>query len=178
MNTLAVYNYNAGKANLPTFDIKKLMIDGLDPAGIVYDRDMFNEVRRKKWIKENGSEKGFTNAYTGGLFSEPNVTNIAEKGPELVLNTEDTAKILKAVQLVRGQIDAQFGAVDSRLFAKTGRVADEITPVIPKTETDAVGDQKVYIEANFPGVSVASEIEDALNSLVVQAAQYQSKYHR
>lgn len=124
-------------------------------------------------------DKGWADGhvFTGGLISQNGVYELAEKGPELVLNADDTEKILQAVKLMRGTVQMQMGAIDTKLFTSAGKVA-EITPYIPPVETDSTGVQEVHIEANFPGVSVASEIEDALNSLVVQAAQYQSKYHR
>lgn len=109
-------------------------------------------------------------AATGGLFNSPNVTSIAEDGPELVLNNADTENILNAVKAIRGVVQSQIGAVELGMIGKTGRIAD-ITPYIPKAETQSV-DQTVHIDASFPGVSAAAEIETALNNLIVQAAHY------
>jgi len=38
-------------------------------------------------------------------------------------------------------------------------------------------DQNVHIEANFPNVQGAREIEEAFNNLVNMASMYASKYH-
>lgn len=40
-------------------------------------------------------------AATGGLFEHHAVTEIAENGPEIVLNKQDTENILKAVSMMR-----------------------------------------------------------------------------
>lgn len=109
-------------------------------------------------------------AATGGLFNSPNITGIAEEGPELVLNNADTENILNAVKAIRGIVQSQIGAVELGMIGKTGRIAD-ITPFIPKSENQSV-DQTVHIDASFPGVSAAAEIETALNNLIVQAAHY------
>lgn len=111
-----------------------------------------------------------TKAATGGLFNSPNITGIAEEGPELVLNNADTENILNAVKAIRGIVQSQIGAVELGMIGKTGRIAD-ITPFIPKSENQSV-DQTVHIDASFPGVSAAAEIETALNNLIVQAAHY------
>lgn len=109
-------------------------------------------------------------AATGGLFNSPNITGIAEEGPELVLNNADTENILNAVKAIRGIVQSQIGAVELGMIGKTGRIAD-IAPFIPKSENQSV-DQTVHIDASFPGVSAAAEIETALNNLIVQAAHY------
>lgn len=107
---------------------------------------------------------------TGGLIKTPQVRSLAEEGPELVLNNADTENILNAVKAIRGVVQSQIGAVELGMIGKTGRIAD-ITPYIPKAETQSV-DQTVHIDASFPGVSAAAEIETALNNLIVQAAHY------
>lgn len=107
---------------------------------------------------------------TGGLIKTPQVRSLAEEGPELVLNNADTENILNAVKAIRGVVQSQIGAVELGMIGKTGRIAD-ITPYIPKPETQSV-DQTVHIDASFPGVSAAAEIETALNNLIVQAAHY------
>lgn len=107
---------------------------------------------------------------TGGLVTTPQVRSLAEEGPELVLNNADTENILNAVKAIRGVVQSQIGAVELGMLGKTGRIAD-ITPYIPKAETQSV-DQTVHIDASFPGVSAAAEIETALNNLIVQAAHY------
>lgn len=111
-------------------------------------------------------------AYTGGLFTEPDVTRIAEKGPEIVLNAKDTENILAAVTLMRQTVAAQFGSINGSLLGATSGISSAAQAFSTSSQ---VVDQNVKIEASFPGVSVAQEIEDALNSLITQAAQYNIK---
>lgn len=110
--------------------------------------------------------------YTGGLVSANGVYELAEEGPELVLNAEDTKNILAAVSMMRQTVAAQLGSINTQIASSTASMAGGV-PFIP-TNSQSVA-QDVHIEASFPGVSVASEIEDALNSLITQAAQYNFK---
>lgn len=113
-------------------------------------------------------------AATGGLFEHPAVTEIAENGPEIVLNRQDTENILKAVSMMREAVGKQMGAkslaLDS-MVANASASASDYTPAAQEMQFD----QNVKIEAVFPGVSAAGEIEQALNSIITQAAQYRIK---
>lgn len=122
---------------------------------------------------ERLKQQGILQSYTGGYFETPNITTIAEKGPELVLNAEDTKNILAAVQVMRQAVLSQFGSINGNLAGVANKVAGQAASMIQQAP-QAV-DQQVRIEANFPGVSVAGEIEEALNSLITQAAQYNIK---
>lgn len=123
---------------------------------------------------------------SGGLISTPQVRSLAEEGPELVLNATDTENILKAVQAVRHIVQAQIGAVTASQFTQLQERTKQISSVnglddAYKAYVDAAlagQEQNVKIEASFPGVSVASEIEEAFNQLVTQAAQYRIKQDR
>lgn len=116
-------------------------------------------------------------AYTGGLFSEPTISSLAEKGPELVLNAEDTQKILEAVQLVRQQTEQALAFRDLQTTYKAAQQEMALSAMQAEwlSHQQEALEQQVHIEASFPGVSVAQEIEDALNSLITQAAQYNIK---
>lgn len=118
------------------------------------------------------SAYSYANAYTGGLFSKPDLTAIAERGPELVLNAEDTKNILAAVAMMRQTVQGQFGNINTSLLGVAGNIAGMSSTI--NHAAQAV-DQQVSIQASFPGVSVAKEVEDALNSLITQAAQYNIK---
>lgn len=113
-------------------------------------------------------------AATGGLFEHHAVTEIAENGPEIVLNKQDTENILKAVSMMREAVGRQMGAkslaLDSQV-ANASASASDYTPAAQEMQFD----QNVKIEAVFPGVSAAGEIEQALNSIITQAAQYRIK---
>lgn len=83
---------------------------------------------------------------------------------ELVLNANDTENILKAVDIAR-IISNTIGLATAMQLAPVNTV-----PTIPSTSQAL--DQNVHIEANFPNVSSADEIELALSNLVNEAAQY------
>lgn len=119
--------------------------------------------------KHGGSTK--THAATGGLFEKETVTGIAEDGPELVLNKEDTKNILEAVRNMREIVKIKIQGLGNDLKKRTTGVTEKTT--ITK-ETKEIS-QDVHIEASFPNVSVAAEIEEAFNNLVNQAVQYQLK---
>lgn len=126
---------------------------------------------------EKDSEKEYTvivkpktGAATGGLFSNPTVSSLAEEGPELVLNKEDTKNILEAVQNMREVVRMKLQVASGKIDRQTENAQPK---EIVKTETSQV-DQNVHIEASFPNVSVAAEIEEAFSNLVNQAVQYAS----
>ena len=56
---------------------------------------------------------------SGNYFSKPGVTTIAEKGPEIVLNPEDTQNILAAVRMVRATVNSGFANAETAAKAKT-----------------------------------------------------------
>ena len=120
---------------------------------------------------ENGSAKKKRTA-SGGLIKTPQVRSLAEEGPELVLNKDDTQNILEAVKNMRETIKLKISAMNSSIGQ---RVQGETIATQSNVETI---EQNVKIDATFPGVSVASEIEEALNNLINQAVQYAHKNNR
>lgn len=109
-----------------------------------------------------------TGGYTG---NDEGLAILHEK--ELVLNAEDTKNILAAVAMMRQTVAGQLGSLNGALSASVGNISS-IASYTPEPTSQAV-DQQVRIEASFPGVSVAKEVEDALNDLINQAAQYNIK---
>lgn len=120
---------------------------------------------------KNGSAKKKRTA-SGGLIKTPQVRSLAEEGPELVLNKDDTQNILEAVKNMRETIKLKISAMNSSIGQK---VQGETIATQSNVETI---EQNVKIDATFPGVSVASEIEEALNNLINQAVQYAHKNNR
>lgn len=117
-----------------------------------------------------------TGGYTGE-FSGARLAFLHEK--ELVLNKTDTQNILSAVAAVRelapallekigqslnGQILAGRNLMESRMSVYKPSFSAEAQPL----------EQNVIIQADFPGVSAAVEIEAALNNLINDATQYAS----
>lgn len=122
------------------------------------------------WNNNHAKElRGFnTGGYTG---NDEGLAILHEK--ELVLNAEDTKNILAAVAMMRQTVASQLGSLNTSLFASAAGISSLAQP--PAQNEAQTVDQQVRIEASFPGVSVAQEIEDALNSLITQAAQYNLK---
>lgn len=149
---------------------------GIDPSkGYNYHGGTSNK-DLNAWVQtENGDVIIQSNpdkhSATGGLFTKPDATNIAEDGPELVLNASDTQNILNAVKAIRGVVQGQLGAAELGIIAKAGGIAG-LAQSVNMQSTPQTVDQNVHIEASFPGVNVAAEVELALNNLIVQAAHY------
>jgi hypothetical protein len=111
------------------------------------------------WLKKkiSGSITFKSGGYTGSWGDSGRWALLHQK--ELVLNSVDTANLLETIKYQREISQMQMAAA----------ATSEKTP-----SSMTVGnqlDQNVYIEAHFPGVQNASEIEAALNNLVNAAAQ-------
>lgn len=113
-------------------------------------------------------------AATGGLFSRRTTTEIAENGPELVLNADDTKNILAAVSQMREVVRMKMQNLNGSLGKQTAGVAEK---TIINKDVQQI-EQAVHIDATFPNVSVAKEIEEAFSNLVNQAVQYASQDSR
>jgi hypothetical protein len=84
---------------------------------------------------------------------------------ELVLNAKDTENLLDTVSIMRN-LAYSLGA---NMLEKLANFSSGYTPALA-TENGSL-EQNVHIDAQFPNVRNASEIEDALNNLVNAAAQ-------
>lgn len=117
-----------------------------------------------------------TGGYTGDWgTSEGKIAILHEK--ELVLNKDDTVNILSAVDTMR-QIAPQVQQIEAMI---AGRTKTAIANLNMSFGNPTIGinypgqdqlQQNVSINATFPNVSVASEIEQALSNLVNEAAQF------
>lgn len=109
---------------------------------------------------------------TGNYFKRPGITTVAENEPEIILNPEDTRNILAAVKFVRSTINSGLAQTTSMGLGIASRNASigGIGGMGLTVQTPV--QQGVQIDANFPNVSVASEVENALDMLILQAAQY------
>ena len=93
---------------------------------------------------------------------------------ELVLNKTDTKNMLDTVNIVR-QLGSSLSTIKDTFGTKLTKYSDTMnhnvnSMVIDKTSTQKL-DQNVKIEANFPNVKNANEIETAFNNLVNLASQ-------
>lgn len=111
---------------------------------------------------------------SGGLIRTPQVRSVAEDGAELILNSTDTQNILDAVRNMREVVRMKMSSMNTNIQKQTEGNAQKT--VINKDIQQV--DQTVSIDATFPNVSVAAEIEEALNNLINQAVQYATRDNR
>ena len=105
-----------------------------------------------------------TGGYTGDWFGDSGQFAMLHK-KELVLNKQDTENLLNIVGIVR-QLTQNLGG---NAFEQLARMAKGQV-AFGATDTGVL-QQQVSIEANFPNVEHAGEIEEALNNLVNAASQ-------
>ena len=98
--------------------------------------------------------------YTGDWGDDDGRLAVLHK-KELVLNSQDTQNMLDMMRIAREVIAA---AGPNALRLNSGRYQSDAA-------TNRQLEQNVHIEANFPNVESASEIEEAINNLVNLAAQ-------
>lgn len=130
-----------------------------------WENDSWNYGSGTSGLQSKYPKKG--KAASGGLISSRGVYELAENAPELVLNPADTRNILNAVHAMRDIVNAQIATAQGAMFGSLPQMAGKSEPTTVQ--------QDVKIEASFPGVSVASEIEEAFNNLINQVAQYRIK---
>lgn len=102
-----------------------------------------------------------TGGYTGEWGTEGKLAILHEK--ELVLNKKDTQNILSAVEIARMLTASAFGNIHTMANVFTVKPIDTSSQVLQ---------QEVHIDASFPGVTSAQEIENALNNIINDVAQY------
>ena len=108
-----------------------------------------------------------TGGYTGTWGNEGKLAMLHEK--ELVLNKDDTANMLKMLDIIR-QIDVQkieSNMIDSYLAARGQMLPSELG----SSNQSAQINQTITINADFPDASDRDEIKAAFDSLVNLASQ-------
>lgn len=88
---------------------------------------------------------------------------------EIVLNAEDTANFLAAIDMVRDIVKI----ID--IEAMRNSMTNTITPMLGNFNSGETIEQSVHIEASFPAVKDRNEIEEAFNNLVNTASQYANR---
>lgn len=153
------YNDPVGMSQKGTFTKeqvgKKYTIDESKPnnQNYVYLKELQAYVRRSMLQSLD------TGGYTGEWGTEGRLAMLHQK--ELVLNAKDTENILNVVDIVRqmmNQVQNMNNSINSigvQSSASTGQL-----------------EQNVHIEATFPNVSNANEVQSALENLVNTASQY------
>ena len=148
--------------------------------------DGYNSTRLEilKWLLNGGGGgtgymmKHFqafdTGGYTGEWGPSGRVAMLHEK--ELVLNKDDTKNILTAVDTIRSISNALNNNMLAALLDKLSAGASAM--MAQETTKDMKIEQDVHIEAIFPNVSVAEEIETAFNDIIDMAAERITKNTR
>ena len=108
-----------------------------------------------------------TGGYTGEWGDSGRLAILHQK--ELVLNQADTSNILAAVDLVRQASQAIDMSARASQYAMGSSLAAATTTSIANSNDL---NQNVTIYAEFPGVSVEAEIQNAFNAMEMQAIQY------
>lgn len=146
-----------------------------------------------KWLAEkasgqlkqsNLSEGKFSELYvqlkdlmgfsTGGYTENGGVAILHDK--ELVLNQDDTANMLSAIKILDSLAPNLAKILDNRanigvsMMATKANVSSSVSTIVDKDTVPIV--QQVQIQADFPGVTSALEIEMALNNIINDATQY------
>ena len=129
------------------------------------------------WLKESQISGFDTGGYTGE-FNNAKLAFLHEK--ELVLNQEDTEKILSAVRAVRGLssdfISSIERALDGNALSAVGSMIARLGGNPQIASTNDTIEQRVTIErVEFPNVTSSDEITEAFRSLVDDAAQWANR---
>ena len=119
------------------------------------------------WIKKSQVTRWNTGGYTGDWGDDSGRLAILDR-KELVLNKEDTPNILNAVEIMRGIANSMNLSILSRMAGSINGVQNSSNSIAADSDTL---EQNVHIDATFPGVKDAREIEQALNNLVNVASQ-------
>lgn len=169
----AKFRYIGGKYYHDSYGTKPLGSRG--PGGIVtvenvawgrpYEIAVKSSNSAYGWLNLDQLEKLKSGGYTGDWGPEGKLAMLHEK--ELVLNKQDTENILNTVKLMREAVAQKIAALNNRNISGA-----ELKSFADKAQTI---EQQVHIEASFPNVSVAAEIEQAFNDLINQVAQYNIK---
>lgn len=123
------------------------------------------------WVKQAQlfDTGGYTGNWTDGSDTAKNGKLAWLHQKEIVLNQEDSYNILKAVNSVRAMTEnLKSGAFDAIISRLNDQGSYMIDPNVNSQEIQ----QQVEINATFPNVKSAEEVEGAILSLVDQAAQY------
>ena len=124
-----------------------------------------------KSMKEAKQLLGFaTGGYTGDWDGPYGKVAILHK-KEMVLNEQDTENLLASVDM----LDRLMATID--LYAASAQLGGSLlSPSVEKyRQQEDILEQRVHIEATFPGVSDRNEIEEAFNNLINTASQYANR---
>lgn len=118
------------------------------------------------WIKKSQLFGYDTGGYTGTWGEDGRLALLHQK--ELVLNKDDTANMLSAMNVLRGIVSK----IGDNVFNNTAAILSTIGSTITTPKDSSTLEQTVYITAKFEGQTEASQIETALKNLVNTASQW------
>lgn len=148
---------------------KKVTITYLHP-GAPYPIHVQSNDSAYGWLRQDQISGYDTGGYTGEWGSNGRIGILHQK--ELVLNATDTENILSAVELIRGVHSLASGLNQSMLNRLASMSINMVNSNIPIDKQNNKVDQNVHIQAEFPNVHDAREIENALSNLVNIASQH------
>ena len=119
------------------------------------------------WIKRSQVTRWNTGGYTGDWGNDSGKLAILDR-KELVLNKDDTSNMLNMVEITRDLMNSMNSSMMNRISNSLSGIKDNTSNQSLNSEQL---EQNVHIEATFPGVRDAKEIEEALNNLTNIAAQ-------
>lgn len=151
---------------------EELVSGGGDQDWYDYAANMYTIEQIREFLQQMGLPTFKTGGYTGSWGPSGRLAIIHEK--ELILNQDDTNSLINIIR--------EYGKLKSTnsmdiLNLSFNDIITKFKSIINKinlNNQNQVAAQQVSIEASFPNVSVASEIEDAFNDLLNRAAQYAS----
>lgn len=173
---LAAHGYSSsywgsyGEETIKGFE--ELVSGGGDQDWYDYAANMYTIEQIREFLKQMGLPAFKSGGYTGEWGPSGRLAIIHEK--ELILNQDDTNSLINIIR--------DYGKLKSSnsmdiLNLSFNDIITKFKSIINKinlNNQNQVAAQQVSIEASFPNVSVASEIEDAFNDLLNRAAQYAS----
>ena len=150
---------------------KRLMVGTTFPEQIMYKPISLNG---QNWYYYNGYyypasglEAFKTGGYTGDWGADGRLAMLHQK--ELVLNARDTENMLNAVNIIR-----DISRVIDLNAASSANAFNLISSTYATNGGQTI-EQEVTIHAEFPNATDHTEIEEAFNTLINQAAQFANR---
>lgn len=134
----------------------------INPDSITVKYDIANAA------KDQDIDSYDSGGYTGNWGTAGKLAVLHQK--EIVLNADDTANMLAAVQITRAMLET----IDLNARQASLGLGSLIASGIKEEKTETL-QQEVKITAEFPNVQDRNEIEEAFNNLINQASQYANR---
>ena len=150
---------------------KEIMSGSGDREWFEYAANIYTLEQIREILKRIGISTFKTGGYTGDWGDSGKLSILHEK--ELVLNQNDTKNLLETIK-VNKDIKSGGGLLNKLSNLIRNTVDSYKDKIIKLKDSNNTVEQKVDIQATFPNVTNSSEIEQAFNNLVNQAAQYSS----